>query len=83
MTDLEQRAIRALRAVKMPEKNWHGKRAELLNARLQLQISERLPMNDAADLWFLVWTYRRQIADREVVNRANEIVNGAMSLVFT
>jgi len=34
------------------------------------------------DLWFLVWRYRRQIADLDVVTKANEIVNGALSLEF-
>ncbi len=82
MTDLEKRAVTALRSVKMPEQNWHARRAESLNMRLTLQPQPRLGITEEADLWYLVWRYRRQIADLEVVARENEIVNGAMSLGF-
>lgn len=82
MTDLEQRAIRVLLDVKVPDKNWHGARIESLNMRLTLQPESRLPLSECSDLWFLVWRYRRQIDDAEIVCKANELVNGALSLGF-
>jgi hypothetical protein len=43
---------------------------------------DRLADTQAGDLWFLVWRYRRQIQDHEVVAHADEIVNGAMHLAI-
>lgn len=83
MTEIETRAIRALLDVKVPDKNWHGARIESLNMRLTVKPEMRLPVSEASDLWFLVWRYRRQIGDEEVVKEANKIVNGALSLEFT
>jgi hypothetical protein len=82
VTDLEKRAIAALRSVKIPEKLWHAQRAESLNMRLTLQPEATLGLSERADLWFLVWRYRRQIDDLVVIARADQIVNGAMSLAF-
>lgn len=82
MTDLEQRAIRALRDVKVPAKNWHGTRIEALNMRLAVIPDAGLGCTDQADLWFLVWRYRRQIEDAAVVAYADELVNGEKSLSF-
>jgi hypothetical protein len=82
VTDLEKRAIVALRSVKFPEKSWHGKRAETLNARLALWPDMRLGFDLSSDLWFLVWRYRRQITDLGVVAHADEVVNGALHLEF-
>lgn len=82
MTELEQRAIRLLLEVKVPEKGWHGARIESLNMRKTLHPEMRLPVNEQGDLWFLVWRYRRQIDDAEIVAKANELVNGALSLSF-
>lgn len=82
MTILETRAIVALQSVRMPEKGWHGRRAEFLNGLMKLNPHAKLSEWQAADLWFLVWRYRRQVEDKDVVTHANEIVNGAMSLEF-
>lgn len=82
MTDLEKRAIVALRSVKMPEKNWHAGRAESLNMLLTIMPETRLGISQEADLWFLVWRYRRQIAERDVVQHACELVKGERSLSF-
>ena len=82
MTGLEQRAIRALREVQMPEQGWHARRAELLYGFLVLDPGRKLDTGNASDLWYLVWRYRRQVADAEVVREANRIVNGAMNLAF-
>ena len=82
MTDLEKRAVTALRSVKMPEKNWHARRAESLNMLMTLDANRKLDVGQKADLWFLVWRYRRQVDDAQLVATANEIVNGAMSLAF-
>lgn len=82
MTDLEQRAIRSLLSVKVPDKNWHGARIESLNMRLTVMPESRLGCTEEADLWFLVWRYRRQIEDAAIVARADGIVNGALHLSF-
>ena len=82
MTELQQRAIRSLLAVKVPEKLWHGSRIEALHMRLKLYPESRLMWPEESDLWFLVWRYRRQIDDSEIVCKANELVNGALSLSF-
>ena len=83
MTDLEKRAIAALRSVKMPEQTWHARRAEELCRILENTPNWRLYPHEAADVWFMVWRYRRQVTDADVVAKANEIVNGALSLEFT
>ncbi|HKM81535.1 MAG TPA: hypothetical protein VJY15_11305 [Candidatus Acidoferrum sp.] len=82
MTELEKRAIRSLRDVKMPKWSWHARRTESFYWLMALDPSTRLDSEQAGDLWYLVWRYRRQIADCEVVVHANELVNGAMSLAF-
>lgn len=82
MTDLEQRAIRAIQEVAMPKEGWHARRASYLFFRLTMQPHSRLVETQAGDLWYLVWRYRRQIADREVVAHADELVNGALHLAF-
>lgn len=82
MTDLEQRAIRALADVRMPTKSWHWKQAEHLLGVLVLEPQRKLGITEAADLWFLVFRYRRQIPDVELVSHARELVTGAMSLAF-
>lgn len=82
MTELQQRAIKALVTVKMPEQNWHGRRAEFLNGLLTLCVKRPLRMDEISDLWFLVWRYRRQIDDDQLIRAANEMVNGALSLEF-
>ena len=82
MTGIETRAVVALRSVKMPEQGWHARRREFLNGLMALEPYRRLDHLQAADLWFLVWRYRRQIVDAEVVAKANEIVNGALNRAF-
>lgn len=82
MTDLEKRAVELLLKVKVPEKTWHGARIEALNMWMSLQPERSLRLSDASDLWFLVWRYRRQIDDSEIVRKANELVNGALDLAF-
>lgn len=83
MTDLEKRAITALHSVKMPRKTWHARRAKFLYEFMEQSPCARLYSTSAGDLWFLVWTYRRQVADRQVVAEANAIVNGVLTLEFT
>lgn len=82
MTEIEKRAIRSLDTVKVPEKLWHGRRIQELALQLDTYPDWKLSYSQGADLWFLVWRYRRQIEDDEVVRKANEIVNGALSLEF-
>ena len=82
MSDLEIRAITALRSVKMPEPTWHGRRAEFLNGLMTLDPHSHLCIDQKADLWFLVWRYRRQIDNYDLVATAKSMVTGAMSLAF-
>ena len=82
MTDLEKRAVTALLSVKVPEQLWHGRRIEGLNMLMTVDPDRKLYTGLRADLWFLVWRYRRQIDDKEVVRYADEVVNGAMNLAF-
>jgi len=67
----------------MPEFHWHARRVKSLYDLMEKSPCARLFSWSAGDLWFLVWTYRRQITDVDVVSKANEIVNGALSLEFT
>lgn len=83
MTELEKRAVVALRDVRVPEKNWHGPRIEALNMRMTVAPESKLGCSEEADLWFLVWRYRRQIEDAAVVARADELMNGARHLSFS
>ncbi len=82
VTGIETRAVVALRSVIMPDRGWHARRREFLNGLMTREPYWHLDSLQAADLWFLVWRYRRQITDAEVVAKANEIVNGALNLAF-
>jgi hypothetical protein len=82
MTDLEKRAVVALRSVRFPKETWHARRAKSLSGLMEKYPRVRLYSASAGDLWFLVWTYRRQVADLEVVAKADEFVNGALGLSF-
>lgn len=83
MTEIQQRAIRSLCNVRVPEQGWHGTKIEKLNMWLTVQPEKPLPASDLADLWYLVWRYRRQIDDREVVAEADAVINGAFRLAFS
>jgi hypothetical protein len=82
VTVIELRAIAALRSVKMPHQSKHPSLAAWLIAAMEVHPDWKLPLEKSADLWFLVWRYRRQITDAEVIAHADELVNGARSLVF-
>lgn len=82
MTDLEQRAVRALRGVRVKHTAWNNRCVAALNNFLTVGPEARLGITQEADLWFLVWRYRRQIADHKVVAHADELMNGARSLSF-
>jgi len=82
VTGIETRAVVALRSVIMPDRGWHARRREFLNGLMALEPHRRLDYLQVADLWFLVWRYRWQITDAEVVAKLNEIVNGAFHLAF-
>lgn len=83
MTDMEQRAVRALRGVRVTHRTWHDRRVEELNQWLYIRPDARLGITEEADLWFLVWRYRRQIDDAEVIAHADELMNGAKTLRFS
>ncbi|HYL64453.1 MAG TPA: hypothetical protein VE077_17705 [Candidatus Methylomirabilis sp.] len=82
MTIIELRAAAALRSVKVAHVNWQIRCKARLIRSMELCPGKPLLIADAADLWFLVWRYRRQIADAEVLAHADELVNGARSLAF-
>lgn len=82
MTPIEQRAATSLTCVRYAPETWHEKRARELFRVYHRDPLARLSTNEQADLWFLVWNYRRQVRDVEVVAHADELVNGALSLRF-
>jgi hypothetical protein len=82
MTDLERRAIAAVGGCAFPKELWHGRRARELYLFMLEHSDWPLKVEESADLWFLVWTYRRQIADAEVVMHADEMVSGALYLAL-
>jgi hypothetical protein len=80
MTDLEKRAITALRDVRFPREGWYENRARFLEMKMTLGPHAKLVETQQTDLWLLVWKFRRQIHDAAVVARADELVNGALNL---
>jgi hypothetical protein len=82
VTVIELRAITALRSVKMPHQSKHPRLVAGLVSRMESVPSAPLPLEKSADLWFLVWRYRRQITDAEVIAHADEMVNGALHLAL-
>jgi hypothetical protein len=82
MTDLEQRAMNALLPIAFNPHSWHRMRAHALYRVYLSDPLWKLTEHEQNDLWFLMWTYRRQVRDTELVAHANEQVNGAMSLRF-
>jgi len=82
MTAIERLAIASLEEVRFAKDTWHMRRAGLLNLRLTIEPGYVLSPNESADLWFLVWTYRRQIENAEVVAHADELRNKRLSFRF-
>jgi hypothetical protein len=82
MTNLEQRAAQVLHRIRYAPNIWHEPRAKTLY-RLSTNCSRwNLTAHEQADLWFLIWHYRRQVNDAELVARADEVVNGQVALRF-
>lgn len=82
MTTLEQRAIRSLVSIAYAPHSTHAKAAAVL---YELFIDDplwSLSPEQQASLWFLIWNYRRQVSDAELVARADELVNGALHMEF-
>lgn len=82
MSDLEKRAVLALLDVRCKPETWHARRIAQLDLKRALRGEARLIVTESADLWFLVWHYRRQITDAGVVAEADRIRNGALNLIF-
>jgi hypothetical protein len=82
VTDLEQRAIQALCYVMFSKKSGDIFKLARLERSYPLLASTELSIEQQADLWFLVWRYRRQIQDADVVMHADDVVNGALNLRF-
>lgn len=82
MTSLEQRAVQKLVTIEYAPVGNHQQLARKL---YRLWVSDPLwslsPL-EQAELWFLIWHYRRQIEDVEIVAYADEVRNGALALRF-
>lgn len=82
MTVLEQRAIRLLVGVAYAPHSTHTRAAHALYKLFLDDPLWNLSAEQQANLWFLIWHYRRQVNDAEVVARADELVNGALHMEF-
>ena len=80
MTELEQRACRALPGITFSRKSGHVKIANRIYRIFLSDPMWPLSEEEQADLWFLLWRYRRQIDDRELVAHAEELLTGAMTM---
>jgi hypothetical protein len=83
MTDLEVRAILYLERIRYARDIWHADRAKWLCFRVKRDPLYVFTWQEKADLWFLIWHYRRQVDDVELVARANEERGGPRALAFT
>jgi hypothetical protein len=82
MTDVEQRAARLLDRIRYAPDIWHEQRAKALFRICNKEPRWKLTASEQADLWFLIWHYRRQVSDAELIGYANEVVNGQVALKF-
>ena len=82
MTSLEQRAVMLLPNISYSAKTWHQDRAKTLYRFLHRDPLWTLTALEQADLWLIIWTYRRQVADAELVAHADHLVNQALALRF-
>jgi hypothetical protein len=82
MTSLEQRAVKVLPRISYAPEKWHQKRANTLFRICNSDPLWTLTALEQADLWTLIWTYRRQVDDADLVAYADEVRNGALSLKF-
>jgi hypothetical protein len=82
MTDLEQRAAKLLPRIRYAPGIWHEDRAKWLHRVGEKQPDWKLTAHDQADLWFLIWHYRRQVPEARVVAHADEVINGQVALRF-
>ena len=82
MTVLEQRAARLLPRISYAPDTWHQARAKTLFRMCNSDPLWTLTALEQANLWFLIWNYRRQVDDVELVAHAEELRTGALSLKF-
>jgi hypothetical protein len=82
MTNLEQRAIQFLHEIRYAPNTWHEARAKWLHRLWRNDPFWKLTAHEQADLWWLIWHYRRQVDDAELIGQANEVVNGQAALRF-
>jgi hypothetical protein len=61
---------------------WHEPRGHALFRLFNFDPKWKLTALEQADLWFLIWHYRRQVSDACLVARANEVINGQVALRF-
>jgi hypothetical protein len=79
---MEQRAARLLPRIRYAPDTWHEPRAKTLFRICDKEPCWKLTALEQSDLWFLIWHYRRQVKEIELVARAGEVVNGQVSLRF-
>jgi hypothetical protein len=82
MTDLEQRAAQLLPQIRYAPDMWHEPRAKFLYRVWKSDPLWNLTALEQADLWWLIWHYRRQVDDADLVWRADEVTNGVLALRF-
>jgi hypothetical protein len=80
MTGIERRAMEALESIRYAPYLWHEARAFALVRLWKSDHLWHLSQHEQNDLWFLIWHYRRQVFDAEVISCANEYINGALPL---
>jgi hypothetical protein len=80
MTLLEQRAMQVLPSISYAVQTWHQPRAHSLFRVFRSDPLWPLSTHELDDLWFIVWYYRRQVNDPELVARASEHLHGALAL---
>lgn len=74
--------MNSLLGIAYAPEGWHKSRAHTLYRLFLHDPNCKLNFLEEADLWFLIWRYRRQVRDAELVTHSDEVVNGAMSLRF-
>jgi len=82
VTAIEREAVAALMGCSFPKLRDDVGFVKHLSYRDQLEPHTVLTFREEERLWRCVWRYRRQIADQNVLARADQTVNGALALRF-
>lgn len=79
MTDLEKRAIAALCNLELQDLGWYAHCVVNLNMRMTLQPQAPLRWEQHYQLWYIVWSHRREIKDPEVLAYARKYKGGGIA----